>query len=43
MSDDFVLWKVYEAERIGGLIAMVDTVEITRVNIRDSLSVDVSV
>lgn len=30
-------------ERIGGLIAMVDTVEITRVNIRDSLSVDVSV
>ena len=30
-------------ERIGCLIAMVETVEITRVNIRDSLSVDVSV
>ena len=30
-------------ERIGGLIAMVGTAEITKVNIRDLLSVDVSV
>ena len=43
-SDHFAEWKgvsiPYPSEK---LIAMVDTVEISRVNIRDSLSLDVSV